>query len=93
MTLPVHELTSRNLAKLEQDVGVHFASWLGAQSNDASGYHQHSSMLSFMENKHTIILQALTVTQTALVALQNTTDPKTTHAHVQTTRLQYTCTA
>ena len=38
-------LTPDVLAGLEQDTGVHLAGWLGDQSSQDSGRHQHSTML------------------------------------------------
>ena len=77
MAFPQHNLTPQNLARVEQDVGVHLAGWLGAANSDIELHHQHSSMLSFVQRRHAIVQQALNITNEALQALQNDPDPKT----------------
>ena len=69
MTVSMHDLTPRNLANLEQDVGVHLASWLGTSNNGVLESHQHSSEPPTMQNRHAILAQALTVARQALTIL------------------------
>ncbi len=55
---------------------MHFAGWLGASGIDTQASHQHSSMLSYVQSRHSLVQQALNVTQQALQTLQNDPDPK-----------------
>ena len=72
----MHHLTPNNLAGLEQDTGVHLAGWLGDQSSQDSGRHQHFTMLCIAQSRHYVIQQELQTTTLALNLLQNDPDPK-----------------
>ena len=56
---------------------MHFAGWLGASGIDTQVSHQHSSMLFYVQSRHSLVQKALNVTQQALQTLQNDPDPKT----------------